>query len=81
MEKRNMTQDERCIVQWKAVMDFMEANIRGPSKFVNEERGLRNWWKYQPKLVNAGLLKTNRVALFQEPLEKGYKYRHMNQYM
>ena len=29
----NMTQDERWLVQWKAVMDFMEANKRRPSKF------------------------------------------------
>lgn len=42
-----MTQDERWMVQWKAVMDCMEANKRRPSKFVDEERGLRNWWKHQ----------------------------------
>ena len=28
-------------------MDFMEENNRRPSKFVDEERGMRNWWKHQ----------------------------------
>ena len=41
--------------------DFMEANKRRPSKFVDEERGLRNWWKHQQKLVNAGELKAERM--------------------
>ena len=39
----------------------MEANKRRPSKFVDEERGLRNWWKHQQKLVNAGELKAERM--------------------
>lgn len=37
-----MTQEERWEANWKAVMDFMEANKRRPSKFVDEERGMRN---------------------------------------
>ena len=49
------------MAQWKAVMDFMAANKRRPSKFVDEERGLRNWWKHQQKLVNAGELRPERM--------------------
>lgn len=30
------------MVQWKQIMDFMEENHRRPSKFVDEERGMRN---------------------------------------
>jgi hypothetical protein len=75
-----MTQDERWLVQWKAVMDFMTVNKRRPSKFVDEERGLRNWWKHQQKLVNAGELKADRLPLFKELLELGDKYKHKNQY-
>ena len=75
-----MTQDERWLVQWKAVMDFMMANKRRPSKFVDEERGLRNWWKHQQKLVNAGELRPERMEKFKELLEMGEKYRHKNQY-
>ena len=54
-----MTQDERWLHQWQTIMDFMEANKRRPSKFVDEERRMRNWWKHQQKLLNAGELKTN----------------------
>ena len=42
-----MTQDEKWLANWKEVMDFMEANRRRPSKFIPEERGMRNWWKHQ----------------------------------
>lgn len=76
-----MTQDERWLANWKEVMDFMEANKRRPSKFVDEERGMRNWWKHQQKLVNAGLLKPERVTLFQTLLEMGEKYRRVNQWV
>ena len=76
-----MTQDERWLVQWKAVMDFMTVNKRRPSKFVDEERGMRNWWKHQQKLVNAGELKLERVEKFKELLEMGEKYKRVNQYV
>ena len=76
-----MTQDERWMVQWKAVMDFMTVNKRRPSKFVDSERGLRNWWKHQQKLVNAGELKLERMEKYKELLELGEKYRHVNQYV
>ena len=75
-----MTQDERWLVQWKAVMVFMTVNKRRPSKFVDEERGMRNWWKHQQKLVNAGELRPKRQVLFNQLLELGEKYRHKNQY-
>ena len=75
-----MTQEERWIQQWKTIMDFMEVNKRRPSKFVGEERGMRNWWKHQQKLVNAGELKPERIEMFKELLELGEKYRHKNQY-
>lgn len=62
------------------VMDFMTANKRRPSKIVDEERGLRNWWKHQPKLVNAGGLSADRMEKFNELVELGGKYKHVNQY-
>ncbi len=75
-----MTQDERWMVQWQEVIDFMETNHRRPSKFVDEERGLRNWWKYQQKLMNAGELKEERVEMFKQLLVLGEQYKHKNQY-
>ncbi len=75
-----MTQDERWFSQWKEIMDFMDANKRRPSKFVDEERGMRNWWKHQQKLMNAGELREDRVEMFMALLEVGEKVRRVNQY-
>lgn len=75
-----MTQDERWLQQWQTVMYFLEANKRRPSKFVDEERGMRNWWKQQQKLVNAGDLNPNRLEKFNELLKLGEKYKRVNQY-
>lgn len=76
-----MAQDERWMANWKEVITFMEVNKRRPSKFVDEERGMRNWWKHQQKLLNAGELKEDRVEMFNELLQLGEKYRHKNQYV
>lgn len=75
-----MTQEERWKANWQEVMDFMEANKRRPSKYVDSERGLRNWWKHQQKLFNAGLLKTDRIEMYKQLIETGERYRHVNQY-
>lgn len=60
-------------------MDFMEANKRRLSKFVDEDR-MRNWWKHQQKLLNVGELKKDRIGLYKQLLEAGEKYKHVNQY-
>ena len=78
--KGDVTQDDRWLQQWQTVMDFIEANKRRSSKFVDEERGMRNWWKHQQKLLNAGELKVERVEKFKELVGMGEKYRHVNQY-
>ena len=75
-----MTQDERWLAKYNEIMAFIAENHSRPSKFIPEERGMRNWWKHQQKLVNAGELKDERVELFKELLELGEKYRHKNQY-
>ena len=75
-----MTQDDRWLQKYNEVMDFMVKNHRRPSKFVDEERGMRNWWKHQQKLLNAGELKPERIPLFEKLLEMGEKNKHVNQY-
>ena len=75
-----MTQDERWKANWQEVMDFMEVNKRRPSKYVDSERGLRNWWKHQQKLFNAGLLKEDRIEMYKQLIEMRDRYRHVNQY-
>ena len=75
-----MTQDERWNKRYQDVMDFMEKNHRNPSKYVDAERGLRNWVKQQKKLMNAGALEGQRLKLFNELLALGEKYKRLNQY-
>lgn len=75
-----MTQDERWKANWQEVMDFLKANKRRPSKFVDSERDMRNWWSHQQKLYNLGLLKEDRIKMYKELLEAGERYRHLNQY-
>ena len=79
-ELKGMTQDEKWEANWKEVMGFMEENHRRPSKFIPEERGMRNWWKHQQKLVNAGALKPERMEMYNKLRELGEKYRRLNQY-
>ncbi len=49
-EQLAMTQDELWMNKWKEAIDFLETNHRRPSKFVPEERDMRNWWKHNKKL-------------------------------
>lgn len=75
-----MTQDEKWRANWREVMDFMEANKRNPSKYVDSERGLRNWVKQQKKLINAGALEEQRLKMFNELLALEERYKRKNQY-
>ena len=75
-----MTQDERWLANWQEAIDFLETNHRRPSKFIPEERDIRNWWKHNKKLMNSGEMKAERVEMFKQLLALGDKYRHVNQY-
>ena len=75
-----MTQDERWLAKYNEVKDFIEKNQRNPSKFIPEERGLRNWVRHQQKLVNKDELKPERVELFNRLLSLAEANRHVNQW-
>ena len=55
-----MTQEERWMIQWNAVMDFMEANKRRPSKYEPEERNAWNWLRHNQKLYNNRAMRPER---------------------
>lgn len=80
MNVSTMTQEERWLKRYQDVMDFMEKNHRNPSKYVDAERGLRNWVKQQKKLMNAGALEGQRLMMFNELLGLGERYKRVNQY-
>lgn len=75
-----MTKDERWLLKYNEVLAFMEREHRNPSKHRLEEHDMLNWLKANRKLMNAGLLRPERVELFERLLEVGEKVRRVNQY-
>ena len=75
-----MTQDERWQTKYQEVVDFIETNHRNPSKHRIEEHDLLNWLKANRKILNAGKMKTDRVAPFNKLLTLMEQYRRKNQY-
>ena len=61
-------------------MDFMETNRRNPSKHRIEEHLMLNFIKHNRKLMNAGKMKEERMALFNKLLTLGEKYKRINQW-
>jgi len=75
-----MTQEEKWMIHYNEVKTFIETYHRNPSKYVDSERGLRNWVKQQKKLMNAGALEGQRLMMINELLGLGEKYKRVNQY-
>ena len=75
-----MTQDEKWKKNYEEVVTFIKANKRNPSKYIPEEKTMVNWQKQQRKLINAGLLKPERVGMFNKLQYLVEKYKRVNQY-
>ena len=75
-----MTQDEKWLKNYHAVMEYVETNKRNPSKYVAEERGLVNWCKHQRKVINAGAMPPDRLKKFEALQELMEKYKRVNQW-
>lgn len=75
-----MTQDERWILRYNEVIEFIENNHRNPSKHRIEEHDMLNWVKQQRKLLNVGKLKAERVEKFRNLLELWEENKRINQY-
>lgn len=75
-----MTQDERWMIRYEEVMDFIETNHRNPSKHRIEEHDMLNWLKHNRKLMNAGELPESRLGKFKELLALVEEYKRKNQY-
>ena len=70
-----ISQEERWKAKYDEVKGFIETNHRNPSKYVNSERGLRNWVKQQKKLMNAGVLVGQCLKMSNELLALGGRYK------
>ena len=75
-----MTQDEKWMLKYNEVMDFINTNHRNPSKHRIEEHNMLNWLKASRKLLNVGALKPERVERFKILLDAIELYKRKNQY-
>ena len=75
-----MTQDERWMVRFQEVKNFIEKNHRNPSKYYPEEKLMVHFLKRGRKLINSGELKEPRLSLFKELLALAEENKHVNQY-
>ena len=77
---KDMTQDERWIVRFNEVIEFLKRNHKNPSRHRIEEHGMLNWLKANRKALNADKMKPERVGKFRKLLEMTEQYRRKNQY-
>lgn len=75
-----MTQEERWLEKYNEVVKFIETNHRNPSKHRIEEHDMLNWLKANRKHMNAGVMKPQRVELFNKFLTIIETYKRKNQY-
>jgi len=75
-----MTQDEKWLLKYNKVVEFIQTNHRNPSKYNLEEHDMLNWLKATRKRLNAGVLKESRLSMFKELLALSERYKRMNQY-
>ena len=75
-----MKQEERWIVRYNEVMEFIMTNKRRPSKYDPEERNAWNWLRHTQKQFGAGELKPKRVVMFRKLLEMAERYKRVNQW-
>lgn len=75
-----MTQDERWLANWTAVMDFITANHRNPSKHRIEEHLMLNWVKHNRKLLKAGKMAPERVEMMGKLVDLSEENKRVNQY-
>ena len=75
-----MSQDEKWLVRYNEVVDFIKSNHRNPSRHRLEEHDLLNWLKANRKKMNAGEMKAERLGMFKDLLALMEEYRRVNQY-
>lgn len=75
-----MTQDEKWMVRYNEVVEFISTNHRNPSKHRIDEHDMLNWLKANRKHLNAGTLKPERQEPFNKLLALIEENKHLNQY-
>lgn len=75
-----MTQEEKWIAKYNEVIAFINSNKRNPSKHRIEEHLMLNFIKHNRKLLNKGVMKEERKALFLNLLDLIEQNKRKNQY-
>ena len=75
-----MTQEEKWLIKYNEVVEFINTNHCNPSKHRIEEHDMLNWVKQQRKLHNAGKLNLNRVEPFKKLMALIEENKRVNQY-
>ena len=68
------------MLRYNEVRNFIETNLRNPSKYVPEERLMVHFLKRGRRMLNAGEMVEPRFSQFLELLELNNRYKHMNQW-
>lgn len=75
-----MSQDERWMVKYNEVKDFIVNNKRNPSRHNIEDHLLLNFIKHNRKLLNKGEMKPERIEPFKQLLALIEQNKRLNQY-
>ena len=75
-----MTQEEKWLIKYNEVVEFINTNHCNPSKHRIEEHDMLNWLIANRKVLNAGALKPERVEAFKRLLELVEQYKRVNQF-
>ena len=75
-----MKQDERWMIRYNEVREFIETNKRNPSRHRIEEHDILNWIKHNRKIFNAGELKPERMEAFKRLLKLIEENKRVNQW-
>lgn len=75
-----MTQEERWLIRYNEVVDYIVSNHRNPSKHRIEEHNMLNWVKANRKVLNAGKMKEERVEPFKKLMALIEENKRVNQY-
>ena len=76
----SMKQEEKWVLKYNEVMEFINTNHRNPSRHRIEEHDMLSWIKQQRKLIKAGTFKSERLKMFEKLQELMEENKRINQY-
>ena len=76
-----MTQDERWLVKYKELVEFIETNHRNPSRHRIEEHDMLNRLKANRKKMSAGSFEGPRLGKFKELLALSELHKSKNRWV